>query len=79
MVQWLRLCTSIAGGTGSIPGQGTKIPYAVQRSQKKPKRPGTIRLRLTVRGCGLLQRPAASMTATLGHLPSPGKCTVQVP
>ena len=24
-VQWLRLCTSNALGTGSIPGQGTKI------------------------------------------------------
>ena len=30
MVQWLRLCASTAGGTGSIPGQGTKIPQAVQ-------------------------------------------------
>ena len=27
-VQWLRLCASNAGGTGSIPGQGTKIPHA---------------------------------------------------
>ena len=24
-----------AGGTGSIPGQGTKIPHAVWRGQKK--------------------------------------------
>ena len=24
MVQWLRLCTLNAGGTGSIPGQGTR-------------------------------------------------------
>ena len=23
--QWLRLCTSIAGGPGSVPGLGTKI------------------------------------------------------
>ena len=29
VVQWLRLCTSIARGTGSIPGRGTKIPQAV--------------------------------------------------
>ena len=28
VVQWLRLCTSTAGGTGSIPGLGTKIPHA---------------------------------------------------
>ena len=28
-VQWLRPCASMAGGAGSIPGQGTKVPYAV--------------------------------------------------
>ena len=33
-VQWFRLCTSNAGGTGSIPGRGTKIPYAARRGQK---------------------------------------------
>ena len=32
--QWLRLCTPNAGGKGSIPGGGTKIPHAVQHSQK---------------------------------------------
>ena len=25
-VRWLRLCASKVGGTGLIPGQGTKIP-----------------------------------------------------
>ena len=29
MVQWLRLCVSGARGTGSITGQGTKIPHTV--------------------------------------------------
>ena len=29
VVQWLRLHASSAGGLGSIPGQGTKIPHAV--------------------------------------------------
>ena len=29
VVQWLGLRASTAGGTGSIPGQGTKIPQAV--------------------------------------------------
>ena len=29
-VQPLRLCTSTAGRTGSIPGLGTKIPHAVR-------------------------------------------------
>ena len=38
VVQWLRLCTSNAGGVGSIPGQGTKIPHAVQRVPKNKKK-----------------------------------------
>ena len=39
MVQWLRLCTSTAGGTGSIPSWETKIPHAV-RPKKEKKRLG---------------------------------------
>ena len=42
-VQWLRLCTSTAGGTGSIPGQGTKIPHA-PRPKKKKKKPLKIKI-----------------------------------
>ena len=38
MVQWLGLCPVIAEGLGSIPGQGTKIPQAVQQGQKKKKK-----------------------------------------
>ena len=34
VVQWLRLCTSNAGDTGSISDQGTKTPHALQHSQK---------------------------------------------
>ena len=34
-VWWLRLWASNAGGMGSIPGWGTKIPYAVWHDQKK--------------------------------------------
>ena len=34
-VQWLRFCASNAGGMGSIPGGGTKIPHAAWHSQKK--------------------------------------------
>ena len=34
-VQWLRLCTSIAGSMGSVPGQGTKIPHASRCGPKK--------------------------------------------
>ena len=35
MVQWLGLHASTAGGMGAIPGQGTKILYALQQSLKK--------------------------------------------
>ena len=35
MVQLLRLRASNAGGVGSIPGQGTKIPQAAWCGQKK--------------------------------------------
>ena len=35
VVQWLGLWASNAGGMGSIPGWGTKIPHAARRGQKK--------------------------------------------
>ena len=38
LVQWLRLCSSNVGGSGSIPGWATKIPHAVQCNQKKKKK-----------------------------------------
>ena len=38
VVQWLRLHASTAGGGGSIPGQGTKIPHALGHGQKKKKK-----------------------------------------
>ena len=37
-VQWLRIRASTAGGAGSIPGQGTKIPRATEHSQKRKKK-----------------------------------------
>ncbi|WP_447384755.1 hypothetical protein, partial [Streptococcus pneumoniae] len=36
-IQWLRLRTSNAGNARLIPDQGTKIPYAMGRGQKKKK------------------------------------------
>ena len=42
MVQWLRRCTSTAGGAGSISGQGTKILHAMQTRQKKKKNPRLV-------------------------------------
>ena len=38
VVQWTRLLGSNAGGSGSFPGQGTKIPHGVLCSQKKRER-----------------------------------------
>ena len=38
VVHWLRLCAPTAGGTGSIPGRGTKILHAAQRGQTKIKK-----------------------------------------
>ena len=37
VVQWLRLCASVAGNRGSIPGWGTKIPHATWLGKKKNK------------------------------------------
>ena len=37
-VQWLGVGAFIAEGVGSIPGRGTKIPQAMQRSQKEKEK-----------------------------------------
>ena len=37
MVQWLRLCTSDAGGTGLIPVRGAEIPHALRLGQENNK------------------------------------------
>ena len=36
--QWLRICTSDAGGVGSIPGWGTKIPHSCSVAKKLNKK-----------------------------------------
>ena len=38
MAQWLRLCGSIAGYMGLIPGEGTKILTAKGPKKKKSKK-----------------------------------------
>ena len=38
MVQWLGLHASTAGGTGLMPGQGTKILQVTWQGQKKKKK-----------------------------------------
>ena len=42
-VQWLGLHASTVGGLGLIPGQGTKIPQAVQQGKRKKKKSGHSR------------------------------------
>ena len=37
VVPWLKLPTSVAGDTASIPGWGNKISYAARCDQKKKK------------------------------------------
>ena len=41
VVQWLRLHASTAGGMGSIPGRGTKIPHAAWHSHEKKEKDGS--------------------------------------
>ena len=43
VVQWFRLCASSAGGSGSIPGQGTKTPHATWWGQKYFKKRGPMK------------------------------------
>ena len=44
VVEWLRLCTPTARGTGSISGWGTKVPQVMRCSQKREREP--------LNGCG---------------------------
>ena len=58
VVQRLRLRTSTAGGTGLIPGQGTKISEAAWHGQKKKRdRNGAMSLLLYLIGHGPSQAP----------------------
>ena len=42
------LCSHCAGGVGSIPGQGTKIPHAVECGQEQQQKRGWRRDEITV-------------------------------
>ena len=44
MVQRVRLCTPGAGGSGSIPGRGTKIPHVMWCVQKQNKTTATTQV-----------------------------------
>ena len=52
-VQWLKLCTSTAGGMGSIPGWETKILHAVQCSQNMNNKNKFVNICLCTRVCSL--------------------------
>ena len=67
MVQSLRLCDAPAGGTGSIPGQGTKIPHAAAKKKRK-------KFFLSTRG-GILVVTESSVSF-LYQFPYPGCMTV---
>ena len=48
VIQWLRLHTSVAGDTGSIPDWGTKIPNAAQCGRKKENKKDFLKNYFTV-------------------------------
>ena len=50
VVQWLELHASTAGGTGSILGQGTKIPW-VTCAKKEKKQQSSVNLGSRFLGC----------------------------
>ena len=56
VVQLLGLHTSTAGGTGSIPGQGSKILHTSQLGKKKKKLKKKIQLELTENKVLLLRK-----------------------
>ena len=49
--QWLGLHASIAAGTGSIPGEGTKIPHAMWHGKKNKLEKIIIKARLVESCC----------------------------
>ena len=59
-VQWLPHHASNAGGTGLIPGQGTRIPQAAWGSKKKKKKS----LQITNAGEGMEKREHSDTSFT---------------
>ena len=48
-VQWLRVHTTTAVGTGSIPGWGTKIPHAVSNDPPPKKRWNYLKMSIALK------------------------------
>ena len=62
VVQWLAVRTSDARGTGSLPGQGTKIPHAMWYGQEKEKKKKLKEMMLDLR---LMQNQMQSYMASV--------------
>ena len=76
-VQWLGLWASTAGGTGSIPGQGTNMPHAMRHSQKKKRKKKAIitmvkNIKEDFLGGAVVKNPPAS-AGDMGSSPGPGR------
>ena len=72
MVQWLRLCTSTAGGMHWIPGQETNILHTTWCGQKKKKdRVMKLYLHLisTVKQSGALRKPGEELSTLGSQIP----------
>ena len=68
-VQWLRHSASTAGGTGQLPGQGTKIPHASRCGQKEKR----------MLSIGLQHHPHGSKLSLAHLLSGLRNCLSQVP
>ena len=66
-VQWLGLRASNAGGTGSIPGQGTKILQAACCGQKTNKRKNQTKIKQNKKDGGLFVSRMDIAATMLGH------------
>ena len=75
VIQWLRPCASSAGGMGSIPGRGTKIPHTVQCSQN-PKYLPVNSLFVAFHGCRymLVLSMNSRIRRALGFWSDPSVC-----
>ena len=69
VVQWLGLCAFTAKGLGLIPGWGTKIPQAMQLSQKKKKQQQKTAAYMEHLKCLLTQRLGATLGSVLVAAP----------
>ena len=87
MVHWLRLCTFKGGGTGSILGQGTKVPHATKTKiniyivfadlplPPKPASQHTTSTKTAEGSCAQVQAPSAQIMSPPGVSRNPAGST----